>query len=504
MCPLLFCLSCGGRQTSSSRAQTPEEKADPLASEILLPDGFSTEEAEQANSGVLTLPTNFGRRTGDFDQMLEARNIRALVTINPISFFYSHGKPQGMLYEQLEQLQRLVNARYKTGKLKVKVSFIPVRPDELGPALQQGVGDFIAADIVITPERQKYYTFTAPIMNSVRHIVVTGPELAKAKSLDDLAETDIYVSQLSGLYDDLMEISEERVKAGKARLSVKVADKNLQDDDLVEMVNAGLIPATVAMQHKSELWEQILPNVRLHPEMTIGSQGRLAWVVRKDNPELKKFLDQFAATHGQGTLFGNTLLRRYLKNTKWISDSTSGAEMRKYATNVKYFREYAAQYHFDYLMIVALGYQESRLDQSRRSSTGAVGIMQVIPKYAAAKPISVRDVRTADRNILAGVRMLNNYATNYFNDPGIDDFNKTLFTFASYNAGPSRVAGLCRRAGQDGLDAKKWFGNVELEAAKEIGEETVTYVGNVYKYYVAYKLAEARTLETQKAKAAGN
>ena len=498
-------LSCGRKQQSSPyQEQAPHEKADPLASEILLPDGFSTEQVDEAKSGFLALPTNFGRKTGDLDQILTTRNIRALVTINPISFFYSHGKPRGMLYEQLEQLERVVNKKYSTGKLKVKVSFIPVRPDELGPALAKGVGDFIAADIMITPERQKYYAFTLPIMKNVTHIIVTGPQLAKARSLDDLVGTDIYVSQLSGLYDDLMAISEERAKAGKARLSVKVADKNLQEDDLIEMVNAGLIPATVAMQHRALLWEQVLPGIRLHSQIVIGSDGQLGWVVRKDNPQLKKLLDQFAATHGEGTLFGNTLLRRYLKNTKWITDSTSEAEMRKYATNVKYFRAHAEQYHFDYLMIVALGYQESRLDQSRRSPTGAVGIMQVIPKYAAAKPINVSDVRTADKNILAGVRMLNNFATNYFNDPGIDGLNKTLFTFASYNAGPSRVAGLCKKAEKDGLDPKRWFDNVELEAAREIGEETVTYVSNVYKYYVAYKLAEARKLETQKAKAAGN
>jgi membrane-bound lytic murein transglycosylase MltF len=77
--------------------------------------------------------------------MLKTRNLRALVTINPISFFYSHGHPKGMLYEQLEQLERFVNNKYKTRRRKVKVSFIPMRPDELGPALSQGVGDFVAS-----------------------------------------------------------------------------------------------------------------------------------------------------------------------------------------------------------------------------------------------------------------------------------------------------------------------------------------------------------------------
>jgi membrane-bound lytic murein transglycosylase MltF len=498
-----FCiLSCGKKEKSFSGAKPPNESADTLGSEALLPEGFSNE--VEVKPSLLVLPTSFGRQTGDLDQMLKARSIRALVTINPISFFYSHGKPSGMLYEELEQLERIVNNKLKTGRLRVRINFIPMRPDELGPALSQGVGDFIAAGVIITPSRQKRYAFTSPVMKNVTEIIVTGPELARAKSFDDLVGTEIFVNPLTSAYDSLISINEDRAKAGKAPLSVKAADKNLQEDDLVEMVNAKLIPATVAMQHRAGLWEQILPDIRLHPEIVVASEGQLGWVMRKDNPELKKLLDDFTETHGEGTLFGNILLRRYLKNTKWIRDSTSKGEMKKFATYVEYFKKYAADYNFDYLMIVAQGYQESRLDQNKKSQAGAVGIMQVIPKYAAANPINVPDVRTPDKNILAGVRMLNNIATNYFNDPAIDEVNKTLFTFASYNAGPNRIVRLRKQAGAEGLNPNKWFGNVELEVAKEVGEETVLYVDNIYKYYVAYKLAVDRKLELQRAKAAGS
>ena len=96
---------------------------------------------------------------------------------------------------------------------------------------------------------------------------------------------------------------------------------------------------------------------------------------------------------------------------------------------------------------------------------------------------------TADGNIHAGVKMLRNIADTYFNDPKIDPMNKTLMVFASYNAGPNRIAKLRKEAADTGLDPNVWFGNVELVAAKEIGQETVTYVSNIYKYYVAYKLA---------------
>ena len=128
--------------------------------------------------------------------------------------------------------------------------------------------------------------------------------------------------------------------------------------------------------------------------------------------------------------------------------------------------------------------------------------MQVIPKYAAAPPINVPKVNTADQNILAGVRMLDNITRSYFNDPAIDQVNKTLFSFASYNAGPNRIVRLRKKAAEEGLDANKWFGNVELEVAEDIGQETVTYVSNIYKYYIAYKLADEQARIREKARAA--
>jgi membrane-bound lytic murein transglycosylase MltF len=163
-------------------------------------------------------------------------------------------------------------------------------------------------------------------------------------------------------------------------------------------------------------------------------------------------------------------------------------------------KKYAGEYDFDYLMIAAQGYQESQLDQSKRNRTGAVGIMQVIPKYAAASPINVPNVSTAEGNIQAGVKMLRNIEDTYLNDSKIDPLDKTLFVFASYNAGPNRIARLRKQAQEQGLDPNKWFQNVELMVAKDIGQETVTYVGNVYKYYIAYKLAVEQAQIRQKAK----
>jgi len=484
---------CGKKQAvvapeePSAKQQSKEGLA--LSENALTPTG---------PQGTLVLPADFGKRTGDLDEMVKRRSIRALVTVNPIGFFYQQGKPQGIQYEALQEFEKFINQKEKTGKLPVKVVFLPMRPDQFEAALTQGLGDLIAQGIVITPEREERVAFSDPIQKDISQVVVTGASLADVSSFDGMAGKPIYVNPLTVYYGNLKKISEAQQKAGKPALDIRAADKNLLDDDLIEMVNAGLIPATVTTKPRADLWAQILTNIKPHPELVVASHVDTGWVMRKNNPEFKQVVDEFAATHAVGTAFGNTLLRRYLQNTKWIKNSTSPEELQKFRAYVEYFKKYASEYNFDYLMLAAQGYQESLLDQDKRSHVGAVGVMQVIPKLAAANPINVSNVGDADGNIHAGAKMLRNIADTYFNDPGIDPLNKTLFTFASYNAGPNRIVRLRKKAQQDGLDPDKWFGNVELEVAKDIGQETVTYVSNIYKYYVAYKL----TLEQAKTQSA--
>jgi membrane-bound lytic murein transglycosylase MltF len=488
------CLTAFGLM-SCSKKEAPREAAAPQ--ETPAPSGGQ----EKPNTAdVVQLPVNFDRHTDDFDGMVKRRNIRALVMINPIGFFYDKGQPRGVNYEALQEFEKFVNQKLKSGTLKVKITFLPVRPDQVEAALAQGMGDVIVHALVITPERQQRVAFTAPVQTDVKQVIVSGPNFGTVSSLEDLGGKEVYVNPLSVNYQSLQRVNETLQKAGKPPIVIKAADQNLLDDDLVQMVNAGLLPATVVTASRANLWSQVLPHITAHPDLVIASGQQTAWAVRKDNPQLKQLLDEFIASHAVGTSFGNTLLRRYLQNTKWVKDSTSAEEIKKFQTNVAFFQKYATEYDFDYLMIAAQGYQESLLDQSKHNPSGAVGIMQVIPKLAAASPINVPNVTTADGNIHAGVKMMRNIADTYFNDPKIDPLDKTLFVFASYNAGPNRIAKLRKQAQEQGLNPDKWFDNVELMVAKDIGQETVTYVGNVYKYYVAYKLAVEQAQVKQKAK----
>jgi len=452
------------------------------------PASATSQDQASHSTASLELPITFERRVGDLDSMLKKHEIRALVVPSRSGFFYDKGHPQGIYFEALDEFQRFVNRRFRTGSLKISVTYLPVRPEQLENALLEGVGDLVAYGVEVTPEREKKVLFTAPIDSNVKQVIVTGPKAPTITGLEDLSGKEIYVNPLTVYYENLQHLSESLQNAGKPPILVKKADPNLTDEDLLEMVNAGLIPATATINIRAEFWSKVFPHLILHSSIILKEDGHLAWAMRPDSPQLRKLLDEFVKGRGLGTAFGNTLLRRYLQNTKWLQDATSNEEMKKFQAYVSYFKKYAAEYDFDYLMLVAQGYQESLLDQGRRNPSGAVGIMQVIPKIAAAPPINISNVDVAENNIHAGAKMLRDIADTYFKDPKLDPLNRTLMVFASYNAGPTRISRLRRKAGADGLNPNQWFGNVELVVAKDVGQETVQYVSNIYKYYVAYKL----------------
>jgi membrane-bound lytic murein transglycosylase MltF len=433
-----------------------------------------------------SLPLNFDRHTDDLDAMVKRRTIRALVLYSRSGFFYVNGRPQGIYYEALRAFEQSVNEKLHTGKQPVQVTFIPVRPDQLEKALTEGVGDLIAYGLTVTPDREQRVAFS-PIETDVKQIVVTGKGFGPVSSLQDLSGKKIFVNPLTTYPANLAKVNDLLRKQGKPPILIESADKNLLDEDLLEMVNAGIVPATVTITDRAKLWASVLPDITPQPNLVIADEGTLGWAMRKNNPKLKAVVDEFAKSHMAGTSFGNTLMRRYLQNTKWVTNPTTKAQLDAFNQTVIFFKKYASQYDFDYLLVVAQGYQESMLNQAARHG-GAVGIMQVKPSIAAAAPISIPDVTTAENNIHAGVKELHTISDTYFNDPKIDPMNRLLLTFAAYNAGPTRIAALRKQAAARGLDPNKWFGNVELLVSQGVGQVTVQYVSNIYKYYVAYKL----------------
>ena len=182
-------------------------------------------------------------------------------------------------------------------------------------------------------------------------------------------------------------------------------------------------------------------------------------------------------------------------NLKALGKPTADADWLRFEQSLQHFKTYGERYSFDYLMMAAQGYQESRLNQAAKSPVGAVGIMQLMP--ATGAEMKVGDIRQAEPNVHAGIKYMRQLIDVYFDDADFDETNRTLFAFAAYNAGPGRIARLRKEAEREGLDPDQWFNNVELIAAKRVGQETVGYVRNIFKYYVAYKL-QLETLATRR------
>ena len=448
----------------------------------------------------VTLPLTFSRHTGDLDEAVKRRTIRALVVLNPLGFFYDEGLPRGAMYEALRAFESFINRKLKTSTTeKVEVTFLPVRLDQLEAALMTGMGDIIAYAVAVTADREGRVAFSSPIRKDVTQIVVTGIKYDTVSTLADLSGKKVFVNPLTVYRQNLERVNDALRRSGRAPILISAADSHLTEDDLVQMVNAGLIPATVTTSMRADLWSRVLHNLKPHPELRISSGGSVAWVMRKNNPQLKRLVDEFMESHAVGTSFGNTLLRRYLENTRGVKHSTSKHAMDRFRALEVSFRKYGAEYDFDYLMLAAQGYQESMLNQDVRGARGGVGIMQVVPGEAAAEPIDIPNVYDAADNIHAAAKMLRHFADAYFSDPRIDTLNRALFVLASYNAGPTRISRLREQAKDQGLDPNVWFENVELLAAKDIGQVTLIYVRNIYKYYVAYKLAleEAKLSQRQ-------
>ena len=437
--------------------------------------------------------------TGDFDGMIKRRVIRILAPYSKTFYFIDRGVQRGLVYDISQLLEQDINKKLKTRHLKVHVTIVPLARDEFIPALRDGRGDIAMGNLTITPERLKQVDFSNPTVTNVSEIVVTGPGVPPIATVQDLAGHEVFIRKSSSFYESIEKLNVELAKAGKAKVKIRPAPENLETEDILEMVGAGLIKVTIADSYIATFWKQIFPKITLHPDVAVRSGGEIGWMIRKDSPLLKAELNASLKRY-ESSWQRNELLARYLKTTKWAKAATTSEELPKFERTVELFRKYGDRYDIDYLILMAQGYQESQLNQNARSPVGAIGIMQVMP--ATGKDMKVGDINQLEPNIHAGVKFLRAMMNEYYAKEPMDQLNRGLFTFAAYNAGPGRVRGLRRTAAERGLDPNVWFNNVELIAAEKIGRETVTYVSNIYKYFLAYEMLAEERAEREKAKEA--
>ena len=466
-----------------------------------LGSGISGSALAQTQTGQsFTLPKTRAW-TGDLAAIQKRHSLRILVPYSKTLFFINHGQHLGVVAEFGRALEEAINARHKPGELRLHVTFLPTARDQLFDRLNRGYGDIIAGNLTVTPESQRIAEFTAPWLTSVREIVVTGPTAPSLKTIEDLSGHEVHVRLSSHYAEHLAALNTLLVAKGLKPVTIVAIDDNLEDEDLIEMVNAGLLPFAIIDDHIARIWTRIFPKIVPRTDLAIFEGGTVAWAVRKDSPELKALLDAFFTSHQMGTSFGSTISRRYFSEKQSVKNALDQQEAEKFIALMDIFRRYGAQYNFDYLMIAAQAYQESKLDQSRHGAGGAVGLMQIKAATAAAQPIGITGIeRDPSRNVQAGCAYLRYLADTYLSDPAIDPVNRTLMSLVAYNAGPGQLKKFRAAARLAGLNPNIWFNNVELGAAQEAGLNPVQYVRNIYMYYISYKLAIERLAATKKAR----
>ncbi len=489
---LAYATGCGANQ-----AKAPDDAAKPAAAPTEAAEAPLPEPAYETALPPGVRAHLFEKFTGDFDQMKTRRVIRVGTTFNRTFYFVDNGEQRGVIYEFGQAFEEQINKKLKTtNATKISVAFVPLPRDMLAPALLEGKIDCVAAQITVRPELQALVDFTNPTRTDVSEVVVSGPGSQRLASVDDLSGKDVYARKDSSAWLSLVALNAALKAKGSPQVGIREVPGNLEDDDLLEMVNAGLIPMVVVDDFLAEFWQKLFTNLTVHETVKVRTGASLAVAMRKKSPLLAAELNAFLKKNGLGTAFGNVIEKRYLVSTKFAKQATSEAERKKFLELTDLFRKYSDQYELPYLLMAAQGYQESGLDQNAKSKVGAIGVMQVMP--ATGKELKVGDITKVEANIHAGVKYIRFMVDRYYKDEPMDRFNKGLFAFASYNAGPGRVRQLRKEAQKRGLDPNVWFGNVEQIASERIGRETVTYVANIYKYYVAYQLmADARAQKAE-------
>jgi membrane-bound lytic murein transglycosylase MltF len=438
--------------------------------------------------------------TGDFDGMVDRRLVRILTVYSVGRYYMDGAQEKGLVHEAARLFEEFLNKRLKNRHVKLRVVVVPVARNQLIPALLAGRGDIIDASLSITPERQGIIEFSIPASKAVSEILVTGPSAPALESIADLSGQTLHVRQSSSYRESVDILNQKLETQGMAPVDIRPVNELLEDDDLVEMVNSGMLPWAIIDEYKMQLWDDVFTDLDVRNDIVFRSGARIAWAFRKQSPLLAKEVNAFLKKHRAGTLLGNVLINRYIRDFDWASNALADEDYLRFENLRHLFEKYGELYGFDYLWAAAQGYQESRLDQSARSRAGAIGVMQVKKSTAADRNVNISDIHKVENNIHAGIKYMDFLRERYFDDEEVDEDNRILLALAAYNVGPNRMISLRQKAEREGYDPNVWFDNVELVAAREVGREPVSYVSNIYKYYLAYRTSADQLSRRQQAR----
>lgn len=424
---------------------------------------------------------------GDLDALVKRGYIRALTPFSKSGYFVDKGEQRGISVDLMTEFSKYLDKTLGRKARDLKIVMVPTPRDRLFEFLAANRGDIALGNLTITGDREKLAAFSTPVLKNVREVPVTSDSAADMTSPEDLSGKTVRVRKSASYYSSLLALNGQLEAKGKQPVTLVIADERLEDEDLLELVASGASQMAIVDEHKADLWIEVLKGLKKHPDAAVRTDGEIAFAVRRNAPALLKEVNAFATTIEKGTLLGNIIFKRYLKEADYLRTMRE----KDYETGLSglqgLFQKYAGEYNFDWLLIAAQSFQESRFDPKAHNPTGATGLMQIKPSTAKGEPINIDGSESdPEKNVHAGVKYLRYLADHYFDGLAANGANQTFFALAAYNAGPARFDRMRKSAEKHGYDPDKWFGNVEWIVARDVGRQPVDYVGNIYQYYIVF------------------
>ena len=432
--------------------------------------------AQAAPAPARALPSEL---QGDFDPANPPGRLRVLVALDASAFFYRDGRPHGVEYAMLLDLEKYLN-RTRPPTSHIRLQFIPMSAGELLPALAKGHGDFAVGLLPAIEAAKTLVDFTLPYAQEQWCLV------SRDLPVTDPGSREIAVPRGGIAAHLLAQENSARMKAGEPIWIT--GEREATSETLFARIQSGRDEIALAGRYRIALWQKTTPDLRAGN--CLASRVPLAWAVRKDAPVLREQLNQFLLAHPRLAQRAAELTRRHLRADGRLLNQASMNGAEKLAFFAPVFRMVGEVYEIDWLLLAAIGQQETTL-RHVVSKDGPTGVMQVNP--ATARWMGIHDPHDTEQNITAAARYLH-YLRERYRHPTIAAEDQFAFMLAAYNAGEGRLQQIRRQAAQEGLDPNRWEGQVERVARRMVGSRLSYYVGAVGRYYRDFRKADTQRL----------
>ncbi|MCY1272119.1 Membrane-bound lytic murein transglycosylase F [compost metagenome] len=409
--------------------------------------------------------------------------LRVLVNQSRNSFGEIHGEPIGIEYRRLRAFEQYLNDS-SPGRKPLSIRFIPKAKDQLLAALQRGEGDLVAPGEVLLARDGTNVSASLAWQRQVPLVLIARQGNRRYARLEQLAGRSITLPAGSAAGEAIRKVNERLALKHLRPMTIEWLDPSLAVEDVLELVNAGIVDFSVVEQPIAERWAKVFGKLRVDRQLVFDDRESMTWFVRRDAPMLRasvnRFLKEYRAPADQDVAFQRLYRRAYkVRNPLQVADRKRLESLRPT------LQRYAEENRLDWLALAAVAFKESSLNASARGAGGATGLMQITP--AAARAVGVGSVQQKDNNVQAASKYMAMLRRKFFASPRLKERDRLAFILAAYNLGPERVQGLRAEARRRGLDPNQWFFQVERVAAEQMGMGVVNYVSSVNKYYVAFQ-----------------